>query len=75
MEATEFEKNIVKVIRQIANEKGISGNQLAALSGVSQAQISRLYGKKRAISVEQLYKLATALGFTPTQIVEKATEL
>ena len=75
MEATDFEKNIVKVIRQIAEEKALSGNKLSALSGVSQAQISRLYSEKRAISVEQVYKLSTALGYSPAQIIEKALEL
>lgn len=72
MEITTFERAVADTVKELALKKELSGNQLAIKSGVSQAQVSRIFAYKRAISVEHLYLLACALDMKPSVVVAQA---
>lgn len=72
MEITTFERAVADTVKELALKKELSGNQLAIKSGVSQAQVSRIFAYKRAISVEHLYLLAHALDMKPSTVVAQA---
>ncbi|MCI7551871.1 MAG: helix-turn-helix transcriptional regulator [Actinomycetaceae bacterium] len=69
-----FEHRIADELKQIADNKGISGNQLALISGISQAQISRIFTYERTISLMQTMKLAEALGCQGSEIISTAEQ-
>ncbi|NMW88077.1 helix-turn-helix domain-containing protein [Mobiluncus curtisii] len=56
-----FTENLSKLIAEIAGRCGVSQNQLAKKSGISQSQVSRIFRQERAISMSQAYALACAL--------------
>lgn len=74
MEITTFERAVADTVKELALKKELSGNQLAIKSGVSQAQVSRIFTYKRAISVEHLYLLSCALGVKPSTVVRQAEQ-
>ncbi len=53
---------ILKIVRE---RKGMSQNQLAAVSGVSQSTISSIENERTRIGVERAKQLALALGVHP----------
>jgi transcriptional regulator with XRE-family HTH domain len=60
-------------LKAAREKKGISGNQLAVLSGISNAQISRIENGLRGIpKPETIRKLAEALDISYEYMMEKA---
>lgn len=68
----EFSRAIADVLRILATERGQSQISLSQVSGVSQAQISRVFSHKRSVSIEDLSLLAEALGTTASRVVREA---
>lgn len=64
-----FSRKIADILSATAEERGISQSKLAAKSGVSQAQISRIFGYKRSVSLEDLFLIAEALDRPAREIV------
>ena len=56
-------------VKRIRQEKGLTQEQLAELSGFSQQYISGLEQGRRNPTVVSLYELATALGVSHTELV------
>lgn len=63
---------IADVLRILATEQGQSQISLSQRSGVSQAQISRVFSHKRSVSIEDLSLIAEALGTTASRVVREA---
>ena len=57
-----FAQKIAEILEESTGEIGMSQNALAKKSGVSQAQISRIFSGKRDVSLTQLFSIALALG-------------
>lgn len=70
-----FSRAIADVLRILATEQGQSQLSLSQQSGVSQAQISRVFSHKRSVSIEDLSLLAEALGTTASRVVREAESL
>lgn len=56
-------------VKRTRQEKGLTQEQLAELSGFSQQYISGLEQGRRNPTVVSLYELATALGISHTELV------
>ena len=67
-----FTKNLAKVYVTLSAKTGITQYRLAKESGVSQAQVSRIFHGERAISVPQMYAFADALGVDLQLIISAA---
>jgi transcriptional regulator with XRE-family HTH domain len=67
--------NLGERIRTIRLSKGISTDQLASLTGVSQATISRIEGDIRSPSIETLLKICDALEVPIADIFEENDNL
>lgn len=67
-----FSREIAEILAEIVSKKGVSQNRIAAASGVSQAQISRILKKQRSVSVEDLHLIAEALGIPASSIFREA---
>ena len=50
--ATRYVELVACILRELADRRGLSGAEIARRSGVSQAQISRIFTGKRTISVD-----------------------
>ena len=59
-------------VKRIRQEKGLTQEQLAELSGFSQQYISGLEQGRRNPTVVSLYELATALGVSHMELVRSA---
>lgn len=59
---TRFVELVAAVLRERADAMGVSGAELARRSGVSQAQISRIFTGQRSASVGHVIALSQALG-------------
>jgi len=59
-------------VKRIRQEKGLTQEQLAELSGFSQQYISGLEQGRRNPTVVSLYELATALGVSHIELVRPA---
>ena len=59
---TRFVELVAAVLRERADAMGVSGAELARRSGVSQAQISRIFTGQRSASVDHVIALSQALG-------------
>lgn len=59
---TRFVELVAAVLRERADAMGVSGAELARRSGVSQAQISRIFTGQRSASVDLVIALSQALG-------------
>jgi transcriptional regulator with XRE-family HTH domain len=62
-------KLVGRNVKRIRQEKGLTQEQLAELSGFSQQYISGLEQGRRNPTVVSLYELATALGISHTELV------
>ena len=62
-------KLVGRNVKRIRQEKGLTQEQLADLSGFSQQYISGLEQGRRNPTVVSLYELATALGISHTELV------
>jgi transcriptional regulator with XRE-family HTH domain len=61
-------------VKRIRQEKGLTQEQLAELSGFSQQYISGLEQGRRNPTVVSLYELATALGVSHMELVRAIDE-
>ncbi|WP_274755719.1 helix-turn-helix domain-containing protein [Actinotignum sanguinis] len=65
---------VAEEIKDLAQEQGVSGVELARRSGVSQAQVARILTHERKISLEHLHKIANALGTSAPAVLARAEE-
>ena len=64
--------NLSQKIRQLREKKGFSLNKLAEIAGISKAYLSQLENNvSKQPSAEILFKIATALGTTIADLLEK----
>ena len=64
--------NLSQKIRQLRGKKGFSLNKLAEIAGISKAYLSQLENNvSKQPSAEILFKIATALGTTIADLLEK----
>jgi transcriptional regulator with XRE-family HTH domain len=56
-------------VRRIRHKKGLTQEQFAEISGLSQQYISGLEQGRRNPTVVTLYELATALGVIPADLI------
>ena len=69
---TRFVELVAAVLRERADAMGVSGAELARRSGVSQAQISRIFTGQRSASVDHVIALSEALGSRGWHIIAEA---
>lgn len=60
-EKTRIKEQIVSQYIALRKEKGLSQEDIANMTGIARANISRTEGKKNVPTIEQLVKLANAL--------------
>jgi transcriptional regulator with XRE-family HTH domain len=70
----DMRKLVGRNVKRIRQEKGLTQEQLADLSGFSQQYISGLEQGRRNPTVVSLYELATALGVTHIELVRAIDE-
>lgn len=69
---TRFVELVAAVLRERADAMGVSGAELARRSGVSQAQISRIFTGQRSASVDHVIALSEALGSRGWRVIAEA---
>ncbi len=67
-------KLVGRNVKRVRQEKGLTQEQLAELSGFSQQYISGLEQGRRNPTVVTLYELATALGVSHMELVRSAED-
>ena len=67
-----FAQKIAEILEESTGEIGMSQNALAKKSGVSQAEISRIFSGKRDVSLTQLFSIALALGKSGSALLAEA---
>ena len=60
----ELEKNLIRTLVSIREEKGITQTQLAELSGVKQPTIARLEKSLHSPQLDSMLKVLVPLGYT-----------
>ena len=70
----DMRKLVGRNVKRIRQEKGLTQEQLAELSGFSQQYISGLEQGRRNPTVVSLYELATALGVSHMELVRSAED-
>jgi transcriptional regulator with XRE-family HTH domain len=68
----DMRKLVGRNVKRIRQEKGLTQEQLADLSGFSQQYISGLEQGRRNPTVVSLYELATALGVSHMELMRSA---
>ena len=61
---------LARNLRQFRAEKGISQEQLADLAGLHRTYVGSVERSERNISIDNIEKLATALGITASDLVK-----
>lgn len=62
---------IIMRLRELCQERGITVNKLATLSGITQSTVENLMaGKTRNPKLKTLHKLATGLGMTVSELLD-----
>jgi len=69
----DLRKLVGRNVKRIRQEKGLTQEQLAELSGFSQQYLSGLEQGRRNPTIVSLYELATALGVSHMELV-RSTE-
>jgi len=67
-----FTRFVAQVLRDNADRQNLSGAEIARRSGVSQAQVSRVFAHKRAVSVDHVLAIAHALGLRGSDVFAEA---
>ena len=67
-----FTRFVAQVLREHADQQNLSGAEIARRSGVSQAQVSRVFAHKRAVSVDHVLAIAHALGLRGSDVFAEA---
>jgi transcriptional regulator with XRE-family HTH domain len=70
----DMRKLVGRNVKRIRQEKGLTQEQLAELSGFSQQYISGLEQGQRNPTIVSLYELATALGVSHMELVDPDIE-
>ena len=70
----DMRKLVGRNVKRIRQEKGLTQEQLAELSGFSQQYISGLEQGQRNPTIVSLYELATALGVSHMELVRSAED-
>jgi transcriptional regulator with XRE-family HTH domain len=70
----DMRKLVGRNVKRIRQEKGVTQEQLAELSGFSQQYISGLEQGRRNPTIVSIYELATALGVGHMELVRFAPE-
>ena len=60
---------IIELIKQICNEKGISLSELARKTGMAKSAISRYFNLTRGFPLNRAEQFAKALGITPEYLL------
>jgi transcriptional regulator with XRE-family HTH domain len=70
----DMRKLVGRNVKRVRQEKGLTQEQLAELSGFSQQYISGLEQGQRNPTVVSLYELATALGVSHMELMRSAED-
>jgi transcriptional regulator with XRE-family HTH domain len=70
----DMRKLVGRNVKRVRQEKGLTQEQLAELSGFSQQYISGLEQGQRNPTIVSLYELATALGVSHMELVRSAED-
>jgi transcriptional regulator with XRE-family HTH domain len=70
----DMRKLVGRNVKRVRQEKGLTQEQLAELSGFSQRYISGLEPGRRNPMVVSLYELATALGVSHMELLHSAED-
>ena len=70
----DMRKLVGRNVRRIRQEKDLTQEQLAELSGFSQQYLSGLEQGRRNPTIVSLYELATALGVSHMELVRSAED-
>jgi transcriptional regulator with XRE-family HTH domain len=70
----DMRKLVGRNVKRIRQEKGLTQEQLAELSGFSQQDLSGLEQGRRNPTIVSLYELATALGVSHMELVRSAED-
>ena len=70
----DMRKLVGRNVKRVRQEKGLTQEQLAELSGFSQQYISGLEQGRRNPTVVSLYELATALGVSHMELMRSAED-
>jgi transcriptional regulator with XRE-family HTH domain len=70
----DMRKLVGRNVKRIRQEKGLTQEQLAELSGFSQQYLSGLEQGRRNPTIVSLYELATALGVSHMELVRSAED-
>ena len=70
----DMRKLVGRNVKRVRQEKGLTQEQLAELSGFSQQYVSGLEQGRRNPTIVSLYELATALGVSHMELVRAAED-
>ena len=70
----DMRKLVGRNVKRIRQEKGLTQEQLAELSGFSQQYLSGLEQGRRNPTIVSIYELATALGVSHMELVRSLAE-
>lgn len=65
---------LARNVRQLRGQRGISQEELAHLAGLHRTYIGSIERSERNISIDNIAKLASALGVTPCKLLEEEPE-
>lgn len=68
----ESERRAIAVLRTAYLASGRSQRDLSRATGMSQANISKLFAGQKSVMLSEFYRLCTALGLDPVQVVDDA---
>ena len=64
LNAIELEKDLIRTMIQIREEKGLTQSQLAQMCNVKQPVIARMESSVHSPQIDSLLKILTTLGYT-----------
>ena len=63
-------RNLGHAIRQIREDRNLSQERLAELAGLHRTYVSSVERGRRNVSVENIHKIAKALGVSMTEVIQ-----
>ena len=60
---------IGRAVKALRTERGLSGRKLAAAADISQPFLSQLESGRTSVAIATLYRIASALGVTPAELL------
>jgi transcriptional regulator with XRE-family HTH domain len=67
---SELQGALGQAIRQVREDRSLSQERLAELAGLHRTYISSVEQGRRNVSVENIYRIANALGVSMTELVQ-----